>query len=333
MHPPLTPSTPWRLATLAALGLASASAQADWVLPPGASARLGGGTAVLGCTNLHSGGALQLDGGALLGARDVQLDAGAQLAVGAGRVALAQQWAVDGTASVSLTTGRVERQDASPGCPAVGPVGQLQPALPPPAPQPVVIPPPPGGGASPGPAQVAIAAVGAGGAATALPPGCTVTPPTIDYTIPPNAPANARFPLGVLRFQAQGCPAATLQVSVTYPASLANLVLQKYGPYDTSTAQPRTGWFTPPGLQVTGTTVRYTVADNGDGDSDPALGAITDPFAPMLLAAPPGPGPGGAHAIPTLGEWGLLLMSALLGLLGLRRLRAPAPQRRHPFDF
>ncbi|WP_406622468.1 IPTL-CTERM sorting domain-containing protein [Acidovorax sp. SDU_ACID1] len=291
---------------------------------PGASAQLGGGTAALGCASLRSGGALQLDGGALLGARDVQLQAGALLAVGAGHVELAQQWSVDAAASVTLTTGRVERKDASPGCPAVGAVGQLLPGTAPPPAQPVVIPTPPGGGASPGTAQVTIAAVDAGGAAAALPPGCTVMQLAITHAIPPGAPANASFPLGALRFAAQGCPGATLQVNVTYPSSLAGLALQKHGPYDTGTPQPQTGWFTPPNLQVNGTTVTYTVTDGGDGDGDARAGFIADPFAPMQLLA--APGPGGPAAIPTLNEWGLLLLSALAALLGARRLR-PAPRR------
>lgn len=49
----------------------------------------------------------------------------------------------------------------------------------------------------------------------------------------------------------------------------------------------------------------YQVTDNGEGDNDTTAGDIADPFAPMLLA-PDGVG------IPTLGEWGLLLMSCLL---------------------
>lgn len=323
-----TPWNPLRLAALAALGLASAGAYAGWVLPPGASAHLGGGTATLGCASLHSGGALQLGGGALLGARDVQLDAGAQLAVDAGRVELAQQWS-DGGASITFTTGRVERKDASPGCPAVGPVGPLLPATAPPAPQPVPVPPPPGGGASPGTAQVAIGSAGAGGAATALPPGCTVTRLAIDHVIPPGAPANARFPLGALRFEAQGCPGVVLHASVTYPpGSLAGLALRKYGPHGTGAAQ-QTGWFPPPGLQVQGDTVRYTVADNGDGDSDPRTGYVTDPFVPMLLAAPGGGS--GTQAVPALTPWGVLLLPALAGLLGMRHLRQRAGQRTHRF--
>ena len=313
MHPFLKP-----LAALAALALAGPGAHAGWEIPAGGAAQLGGGTVSLGCASVSNGGALQLDGGALLAARDVRTHAGALLAVGAGRVELAQQWAADG--SVTLTTGRVERKDGGPGCPAVGALGQLLPATAPPAPQPVAIPPAPGGGA-PATAQVGLAALGVDGTtATALPPGCAVTQLAIDRVIPPDTPANARFPLGALRFEAQGCPGVVMQVSVTYPpGSLQGLALQKYGPHGTGAAR-RTGWFTPPGLQVSGDTARYTVADGGDGDGDARSGYITDPFAPMLLAAP---GPGGAQAIPTLGEWALAALSILTALLGARRLRRP----------
>ena len=58
-------------------------------------------------------------------------------------------------------------------------------------------------------------------------------------------------------------------------------------------------------------------------DSDGVLdGHITDPGLPALLGAP---APGNAQAIPTLGEWGALLLAALLGLVGLRRVHARSP--------
>ncbi|UCV01069.1 IPTL-CTERM sorting domain-containing protein [Acidovorax radicis] len=307
---------------LAALALTCGAAQADWALPAGASARLGGGTVSMGCASLQNGGTLRLDDGALLAARDVALASGAQLEIGAGRIELAQQWTNLGTATA--TSGGVTRT-ASPGCAVVGQAGPvaLSP-LTPPAPQPVTVPPLPGGTGTT--AQVAIGGVGASGAIIGLPSGCTVTQLAIDRTIPPGAPGNASFPLGVLRFEASGCPGAVLQVRATYPAgSLAGLVMQKYGPHGTPV---RTGWFSPPGLAVSGDTVSYTVTDGGDGDSDTRAGSISDPFAPMLLAAVPGAG--GAQAIPTLGEWGVLLLSTLMALLGahgVRRMRHPA--RRH----
>jgi len=83
------------------------------------------------------------------------------------------------------------------------------------------------------------------------------------------------------------------------------------------------GWFdpqTPLSVTLSGNrkTVTYTITDNGPGDADPAPNAIADPFVPVIPLAGPG---AGAQGIPTLSEWGLALLSALLGLMGLRRVR------------
>ncbi|MFP5443042.1 MAG: IPTL-CTERM sorting domain-containing protein, partial [Betaproteobacteria bacterium] len=124
------------------------------------------------------------------------------------------------------------------------------------------------------------------------------------------APARASFPVGVFSFTASGagCTNATLSVLVDYPAgSLRGLQPYKYGP---ATGGAAATWF--PHGTITGDTVTYSVADNGVGDNNPTLGAIADPFAPVLLA----PGPGGATAIPTLGEWGLIVLSLLAAAVG-----------------
>lgn len=295
---------------VSALVLACTAAQADWVLPAGSSVNLGGGTASMGCANVSSSGTLALNGGALAAARDVLVAAGSTVQLDSGQITLAQQWSNNGT--VTATSGGVVRQ-ASPGCAVVGATGPV-PLQAPPTPQPVTL---PGGGT----AQVTI---------NGLPLNCVVTqPPTINQTIPPGAPPNARFPLGVLRFIASGtgCQSATLSVSIAYPpGSLAGLAMQKYGPHGTAPRQ--TGWFTPPGLTTSGDTVGFTVTDNGDGDSDARLGTVEDPFAPVLLAAP-GPGAGSVQGIPTLSEWALLLLSAMAALMGAWHMRtaSPAPRR------
>ena len=59
----------------------------------------------------------------------------------------------------------------------------------------------------------------------------------------------------------------------------------------------------------------------GDDDGVPTPdGRIVDPGQVAVLAAP-GPGPGSATAIPTLGTWALGLLAAVLGLLGVRQRR------------
>ncbi len=137
------------------------------------------------------------------------------------------------------------------------------------------------------------------------PAGCTLASgPAISAATPADSlPAHAAAPLGVLRFTATGCAGQTLTVQITYPpGTLAGLAPYKRGP---------AGWFAHG--TVSGDTVSYTVTDDGPGDSDIATpGVIADPFAPLLLAASP-------QAIPALSQWALLLLSALVGLLALRR--------------
>jgi len=159
----------------------------------------------------------------------------------------------------------------------------------------------------------AVALPGGGTAAVAIggnPPGCVLSAPiTIDGNLPPGAPTAAAAPLGVLRFAASGCAGATLAVQVDYPAGrLSGLHAWKYGP---PAAGQAAGWFAHG--SINGDRVTYTVQDDGAGDNDTATpGAIADPFVPLAL-------PAGAAAIPTLSLWGLLLLSALLGLAVPRR--------------
>ncbi|RYE39752.1 MAG: IPTL-CTERM sorting domain-containing protein [Hyphomicrobiales bacterium] len=106
-----------------------------------------------------------------------------------------------------------------------------------------------------------------------------------------------------------------LTVKIDFPAgSLNGLQPRKYGP---SAANAAPTWFAHG--TITGNSVSYTVQDNGVGDNDPVAGQIDDPFALVLAAAVPGPG--GVASIPTLSEWGVILMSALLAMFGLCRMR------------
>jgi len=75
-------------------------------------------------------------------------------------------------------------------------------------------------------------------------------------------------------------------------------------------------WYILP-ASIAGNTATFTITDGGLGDDDLAAnGSIVD------QGGPGAPGAGdGAPGIPTLSTWGLLLLSALLGLLGFRRSR------------
>ena len=160
---------------------------------------------------------------------------------------------------------------------------------------------------------------GAGNASVLIsggPPGCAVAAGDIAFSnnVPAGHPG-AATPLGALEFTAKGCPGATLNVSITYPAgSLNGLTPYKFGP---KTAGAAPSWFAHG--TISGDTVSYSVTDDGVGDNETTNpGVIEDPFAPLLLAAPP---PATAQPIPTLGEWGLLLLSVLTAALGLGTLR------------
>ena len=134
----------------------------------------------------------------------------------------------------------------------------------------------------------------------------------------PTARPGASMPLGLFAFSATGCAGNTLTISITYPgANLSGLTPHKYGP---ATPGAAPSWFAHGA--VSGNTVTYTVTDNGQGDNNAAPGVIEDPFAMLLLAAPPA----GPHAIPTLGEWSLMLLSLLAAALGAGALRRRGPQ-------
>ena len=124
------------------------------------------------------------------------------------------------------------------------------------------------------------------------------TPPSFNGTTPP---------YGGLKLKLTGCnPGETVQVSTTWP-NMAGLTFQKYGP--TPTSSGNSIYYTPNGVSVAGNTVTYSITDNGLGDDTftGADGVINDPAVPVSLAAI-------AAGIPTLSEWGLIILSALLAL-------------------
>ena len=104
-------------------------------------------------------------------------------------------------------------------------------------------------------------------------------------------------------------------VSLYYLGPVGNMGLWKYGPYPTPTSP--VSWYqmtAAQGVTVSGNTNTFTVQDNGVGNADPAPGVIADP-------AGPGTTVNASASIPTLSEWGMILMSGLLGLLGLAQMR------------
>jgi hypothetical protein len=103
-------------------------------------------------------------------------------------------------------------------------------------------------------------------------------------------------------------------MTITYPQALAaGTQYWKYGP---TAANPAGGWYVMPAT-IVGSVVTFTITDGGLGDDDLAAnGTIVDQGGP----GNPGP-PGSANAIPTLGEWMLMLLAMLLFASGLAAVR------------
>lgn len=95
---------------------------------------------------------------------------------------------------------------------------------------------------------------------------------TQDPSVPP--PAGVTFPFGELSFSATTAPGGLVTFTLTLPDTTDDYFKLVAGAWQSFTFDGETG------AQISGTTVTVTVRDNGRGDSDPTLGAVTDPAAP-----------------------------------------------------
>ena len=130
------------------------------------------------------------------------------------------------------------------------------------------------------------------------------------------APAGLVFPHGLVTFTIDSCtPGFTAVLTLDLPLGLPpDTEYWKYGP---TSADPTPHWYELPAV-FTGNTVTFSITDGGLGDDDlVANGTIIDQGGP---AAPAGAGPA-VEQIPTLSEWSLLLLAALLVLAGAYQLR------------
>lgn len=132
---------------------------------------------------------------------------------------------------------------------------------------------------------------------------------------PGSAPPGVTFPHGLYDFTLIG-GAGPATVILTYPSPLpAGTVYWKYGKTPTSGTA---AWYQFPGAVISNDrlSITLTLTDGALGDDDATVnGTITDPGGPGV------PGADTLNGIPTLSEWGLMLLTALLALLGMHRLR------------
>ncbi|KAB2899789.1 MAG: IPTL-CTERM sorting domain-containing protein, partial [Burkholderiaceae bacterium] len=134
-------------------------------------------------------------------------------------------------------------------------------------------------------------------------PLCRFDPTATAFGAAGATPAGKMAPQGAFRFKLIGCnPGATVRVTTVWPLPVADFTKFSRGAFLPASH-----------FTISGNTVSFDVTDGGLGDDDGQQnGEIVDPAMPLAAR-------GGATAIPTLGEWGLLVLSALLGTLGWRR--------------
>jgi hypothetical protein len=137
-------------------------------------------------------------------------------------------------------------------------------------------------------------------------------------------PTGYTFPHGLFDFIVSNCtPGTTVNLAVTYPQALpAGTVYWKFGPTPTPSldpvrdpnAGPTPHWYQIPAT-ITGNVATFQIVDGGLGDDDvTANGTIVDQGGPGFPGA-------GTAAIPTLGQWGLMLLAGLLGILAMGAIR------------
>jgi hypothetical protein len=129
-------------------------------------------------------------------------------------------------------------------------------------------------------------------------------------------PSNLTFPHGLFDIKLiSGDPGTSATVTLTYPSALPpGTVWMKFGRTSTN---PTRHWYPYAGAMISGNTVTLTLTDGGAGDDDLTQNQeIVDPSGPAFAPA---------SSIPTLSEWGLLLLTGLMALVSgwrLRRMRA-----------
>ena len=145
--------------------------------------------------------------------------------------------------------------------------------------------------------------------------GTTIQNVTVSSPEAAGVPATIEMPYGVIGFEVHGVTAGeTVTSSIFIPRDTS---ITGYFKKNKNTGQWENVATSVDHDSVAGKTkitFPLTEGDAYDNDTDPTV--ITDPGGPgMLAAAPP------VMAIPTLSEWGMILLSLLLGIAAVVRIR------------
>jgi hypothetical protein len=143
--------------------------------------------------------------------------------------------------------------------------------------------------------------------------GCSYT--TSQFSAPQTSPTGVTLIHGVFSFTTNNCGTdSTLNFTITYPPGTlpANTKYYKYGPEFGGDQTPH--WYELTSAVVNGNQITFSITDRGAGDSDPRDGFISDPGGPGVPSV-------NAASIPTLSEWGMILLASMLGMIGLGQVR------------
>jgi hypothetical protein len=138
-------------------------------------------------------------------------------------------------------------------------------------------------------------------------------------SLPAAAPAGVNFPIGATKVVLDaGTPGSSATVTLRFSDIPAGAKLYKYGK-ETGIGDSNKWFEYPATIDFNAKTVTYTLTDGQKGDNDwVANGVINDPVALGLSSSS-----ASVAGIPTLSEWGLMMLSALmaLGTFGAMRRR------------
>lgn len=125
-------------------------------------------------------------------------------------------------------------------------------------------------------------------------------------SLPAPAPAGMTFVGGATKLVlTSGAPGTSVIVTLHFDRIPAGVQLYKYGK-ETGPDDANTWFIYPATIDVAAGTVTYTLTDGQRGDNDWAANRVIDD--PVALGVP------GALSIPTLSEWGMIVLSGLIVL-------------------
>ena len=109
------------------------------------------------------------------------------------------------------------------------------------------------------------------------------------------------YPFGLVGYTLTDCAGATVTIIFHGTADLAGYISKKFDPLNL--------WYEFGTIATN--TLTVNLIDNAQGDSNPAVGTITDPVGPALRQG----------EIPTMTEWGMIIFMVLAGVGAVYYLR------------